>query len=333
MSGLKFKRDEIPKPKEPTVPAAEKSRYATFPPPLKAGGTIGVVSPASWSEPDTLARLTGLLESLGYQVVIHQQNYLRYGRLAGTDAARAEALMDMFTDPTIDAILCARGGVGGSIRIAEALDYRLIKRNPKPFVGFSDITFLLQAITKRCGFVTYHGPVGLWLTRGHDPKTLDELFLMIGSARKPYNLHISSVQCLRPGRAEGRLVGGNMTLLQALIGTPYDWSGKDAILFLEDVDEVLYKLDRTLRHFRLAGKLKDVRAVLVGEMAGLTDGDSEKPFGRSLTQILTDIFPPGIPLGMNFPCGHSSYLTTLPVGAPVELSLGPHGIDLGFTQS
>src|ERR1700722_4915984 len=126
-----------------------------FPPPLKKGATIGVVAPGSAGKPELLAKGRKIFERLGYTVVIHPQCYQRAGQLAGDDTQRAQAIMDMFANPSVDAIVCARGG-NGSIRLLDKLDYKLIKRNPKPFVGYSDITVLLQAINKRCGFVTYH---------------------------------------------------------------------------------------------------------------------------------------------------------------------------------
>ncbi|MDX2028011.1 MAG: LD-carboxypeptidase [Alphaproteobacteria bacterium] len=310
----------------------------SFPPPLKPKGTIGLVSPARWPKPEWIAKSKALLEKRGYQVVVHAQNYLKDGQLAGSDAARTEALMDMFDDSTIDAIMCVRGGTG-AIRILDRLDYKLIKKNPKPFVGFSDITVLLQAISKRCGFATYHGPLGWNLAHTHDPRTLDDMLAVIGNKKKSIKTHFSEAECIRPGRAEGILTGGNIALLQHLIGTPYDWTGKDSILFIEDVDEPIYKIDRMLQHMRLAGKFNGIRAILVGEMVDIGDGETcyarkgETPYGRSLKQVLTEALPPDVPLCFNFPCGHGKYLTTLPVGAHVKFALAARGAELSFTQA
>lgn len=316
--------------------AATKTDTALpLPPPLKRGGTIGIVSPGRWPKPDWISKGTSLLEERGYQVVAHAQNYLKNGQLAGSDAARAEAIMDMFADSTIDAILVTRGGTG-SLRLLDQLDYKLIRRNPKPFVGFSDITALLQAISKRAGFAAYHGPIMWNFSNTPDSRTLDDMLAVISNKKKNFKIRVSDAECIRPGRAKGKLVGGNMTLLQNLIGTPYDWSGKDAILFIEDVDEILYKIDRMLNHFRLAGKFADVRAVIVGEMVNVPDGESgfmrkgEKPYGRSLKQILLDQLPPDIPICMNFPCGHGQYMTTLPLGAQAQLILNSTNVELSF---
>jgi muramoyltetrapeptide carboxypeptidase len=306
-----------------------------LPPPLKPGGTIGIVSPARRPKPEWLVAGKALLENRGYKVVVHAQNYLKDGQLAGSDAARAEAIRDVFADSTIDAVMCARGGTG-TLRILDRLDYKLIHSNPKPFVGFSDITLLLQAISKKCGFAAFHGPVFWNFANPYDPRTIDDLFAVIGEGPPKRKLHYSGVTGLETGRAEGRLVGGNISLLQNLIGTPYDWSAKDAILVLEDVDEVIYKIDRTLTHFRLAGKFEGVRAVVVGEMLEIADGESgflregEQPYGRDLRQIFAENLPRGIPLCMNFPCGHGKYITTLPIGADVVLKLDSQSAELSF---
>jgi muramoyltetrapeptide carboxypeptidase len=309
------------------------SVIAKFPPPLKPGDTIGVVSPGRWPRPEIIAKAKIFLEKQGYTVVVHAQNYLQDGQLAGTDAARAEAIMDMFADRTIDAVICARGGTG-TIRLLDKLDYKMIKRNPKPFIGFSDITFLLQSISRKAGTVAYHGPV-LWNFTLDETKqhTAEDMFAVVGST-KTTRLSYSGVECIRAGRAEGILTGGNITLLTRMIGTPYDWSAKDGILFIEDTDEVIYKLAEKLQHMKLAGKFDGVAAVIVGEMVDIADGETgfarknEKPYGKSLREILLDVLPSNIPLCLNFPCGHGHYNTTLPVGAPVKLALSARGAEL-----
>lgn len=309
-----------------------------FPPPLTKGGTIGVIAPACHARPDWNKKGKALLEKRGYRVVFHSQNALRDGQLGGTDKARADALMGLFADPEIDAILCARGG-NGSIRLLDKLDYKLIQRHPKPFVGFSDITLLLQAINRRCGFVTYHGPMMWNLAHDHDPRTLNDMLARIGADGKKPVAQNFKVKIEQPGRAEGNLVGGNIALLQSLIGTPNDWSAKGCILFLEDTEEPLYKLDRMLRHMKLAGKFDNVRAVIMGEMTEITDGESgrsrkgEKPYGRTFRQIVRDVVPSGVPLCFDFPCGHGAYLTTLPVGAKVRLLLQKQRAELTFMKA
>jgi muramoyltetrapeptide carboxypeptidase len=221
-------------------------------------------------------------------------------------------------------------------RILDALDYNVIKANPKPFVGFSAITGLVNAISQRCGFVTYHGPMALSFAMEHDPRTEKDFFAVVGGGKE---LSISGIDVLRPGKAEGTLIGGNMTSMQCLIGTKFDWTGKDAILFIEDVDEILYKIDRTLEHLKQAGKFQNVRAVIVGEMLDTPDGESQhmrpgdQPYGRDLKQIVRDVVPSDIPVCINFPCGHGKYMTTLPVGAKTQLTLDKTSATLRFTTA
>ena len=312
------------------MPPLKSYPASVTPPLLKKGGTIGIVSPSRWPEPEWIDKGKMLLEDEGYQVVVHAQNYLKDGRLAGQDAARAEAIMDMFADSTIDAVVCARGGAG-AIRILDKLDYKLIKKNPKPFVGFSDATALLHAIQRKTGFVTYHGPM-LWnLAHPHDPRTLDDLLgVLVGEATHRWK-HYPEAVCLKEGRVEGALIGGNLTLLQNLIGTPYDWSAKDAILFIEDVSEPYYVVDRALHHLRLAGKFNGVRAVIVGEMVKVPNDEHDSPpYGRDLRQMLAEVLPPDVPVCVNFPCGHGTYLTTLPLGGIVKVTFGAKGAEIEF---
>lgn len=309
-----------------------------FPPPLKKGGSIGVIAPARWPAPEWLVKTTAFLKGRGYKTVVHPQNYLKNGQLAGDDKARTGAVMDMFADPAIDAILCARGGAN-AIRIVDKLDYKVIKRNPKPFIGFSDISLLLNAITKRCGFVTYHGPLAWNFAHDFDPRTADDLFDLLENKKKKYQRTYTDMECIKSGKAEGVLVGGNLTRLELLMDTPYDWSAKDSILFLEDVDEVIYKLDEKLHHLRLAGRFKNVRAVLVGEMIDIADGENgfakkgDNAYGKTLRDVFLENLPNDIPLCFNFPCGHGKYLTTLPIGAKTDLAVNTSGAELTFMRA
>lgn len=300
---------------------------AVFPPLLPAKGTVGIVAPSRWPQAEMLECTVAHLEKRGYEVIVHDQCYRQHGTLAGSDAARAEAVNDMFADATIDAVLCGRGG-SGALLILERLDYELIRSNPKPLVGSSDVTALLQAVTSKTGMVTFHGPMAChFLPERYDAYSEDDLFYMIAGERTERRLRFPMVEVEREGVAEGRLVGGNMSLLQTLVGTPYDWSGEGAILFIEDVGEPLYKIERIMAHLRLAGKFEGVRAVLVGEMLGVPEERPEDlppgdcPYGQTVKEIMLKYIPPEIPVGFNYPCGHGRYLTTLPVGACLRVTL------------
>lgn len=306
---------------------ANRASSSFFPPLLSVGGKVGIVATSRWPEPAWIEAFTQKLEGWGLDVVVHKQCAMKNGILAGSDAARAEALMEMFADPSIKAIFCARGGTGASL-LLDRLDYDSIKKNPKPFVGFSDVTVLLNAITARTGLVTFHGPMGWnFIPEQWDERTEKELFAMIMAGEGERVLMLPDAAVDVAGVAEGCLIGGNLSLLQTLIGTPYDWSAKDGILFIEDVEEPLYKIEQKMAHLRLAGKFDGVRAVLVGEMVGILD---EKPdldpeehtvYGHSLKDIVRKHVPPQIPLAFNVPCGHGKHLMTFPVGASVRVTL------------
>lgn len=302
---------------------------ALFPPPLPSKGTIGIVGPSRWPRADMLEQTTAHFEERGYEVVVHDQCFLQNGTLAGSDAARAEALNDMFADSTIDAIVCARGG-SGALLMLDRVDYELIRANPKPFVGSSDITALLQAITGHTGMVTFHGPMCFnFLPERFEAYSEEDMFYMIAGEPLERLLRFPMVDVVRTGEAEGRLVGGNLSMLQSLIGTPYDWSGDGAILFIEEVNEPLYRIERMMAQLRLAGKFEGLRAVLVGEMVGIPEEKLEEmsqgdcPYGRTIQEIVLKHIPPEIPVGFNYPCGHGRYLSTFPIGACVRVVITP----------
>ncbi len=300
-----------------------------FPPPLPKGGTVGLVSPCKWTRPEWIEALGMKVRERGYHFVVPEQNYLRQDQFAGDEATRAAAINGLFADPKIDAILCGRGGKGG-LPLLEGLDYDLIRRNPKPFVGFSEITALLQAITGRTGMITYHGPLAVSFSPElYEKRNEEDLFAVIGAERK--RISFPEAKTSRKGTARGRLVGGTLCLLQALVGTPFDWSGNEAVLFIEDVGEPYYKIERMMTHLRLAGKFKGLRAALIAE---IVDADTveppEVPYGKTLEEIMLAHLPPDIPVAFNAPCGHGRYISTFPVGADVTLELSEEGGVLSF---
>ena len=309
-----------------------------FPPLLKQDGTIGIVAPSRWPEPAWIKTGRTLLEKRGYKVVVHPQCSLKKGELAGGDQQRADALMDMFTDRTIDAIICARGGTGAN-RMVDLLDFKTIKKNPKPLVGFSDVTVLLNAITQKCGSVTYHGPMIVSLAKNNIATNLDDLLVVIGEGKAKHSLDYPDAICTRTGKVSGSLVGGNLTLLQSLLATDYEWSAKGGILFIEDIDEPLYKIDRVMQQLRLAGKLKGLRGLIVGDFLGLSATENGFAFGKlvnakntyglNLVEIMQNVVP-DVPVCFNFPCGHGKNLTTLPLGAKVKANFTKRGVNIAF---
>jgi len=292
-----------------------------FPPPLPKQGTVGLVAPSRWPKEGLVELLQTKLEARGLKLIVHEQVAMHEGRLAGPDAARAAAIRAMVCDARIDAIFCARGGTG-ALRLLDLLDYEVLRAHPKPFVGYSDVTALLHAITAQTGMVTFHGPMASSFVPPYDdPRTEDDLFAVLMDPTQTRGF--GGLRVARAGAAQGRLFGGCLTLLHSLLGTPYDWPAEGSILFIEDTAEPLYNIDRMMTHLRLAGKLNGVSAVLVGEMIGLTDDEEpeDTPFGKSIEQIVAEHVPPDVPLAFGLPCGHGRYLTTLPIGAQVSLTL------------
>jgi muramoyltetrapeptide carboxypeptidase len=297
-----------------------KVREIRKPAPLAKGDTIGVVAPASWPAVEKAEKAAKLFENLGLRVQFGQSLSRKHGYLAGTDEQRIEELHRMFADPNIKGIFCACGGYGTG-RIASRLDYGLIEANPKVFWGYSDITFLLNAIFQRTGLVTFHGPM-LSSDLGEDdihPVTLQSLQQVIEPRHVCYTEEISPLQAVVEGEATGTIVGGNLTLLTSTLGTPFEIDTRGKLLFLEDVDEEPYRIDRMLNQLKMAGKLDEAAGIL------LCDFNNCVPMKRkeslTLEQLFADyIKPTGKPAMAGFKIGHCSPHVAIPIGVKGRLS-------------
>ncbi|MBL8057513.1 MAG: LD-carboxypeptidase [Anaerolineales bacterium] len=296
---------------------------------LTPGQTIGLAAPASPPRDPDGVRLAGeLIETLGFRVKPAAHVFDRAGYFAGADAARAADLNQLFADPDVDAIFCVRGGYGAS-RLLPALDYDLVRANPKVLLGYSDITALLLGLYQRTGLVTFHGPIA-----GQDlsPYTLAELQQVLYTPRAPLPLaapppfaggpgrveRVNRVRALVPGRARGRLLGGNLSLVAHLAGTPYLPDLAGAILFLEDVSEAIYSIDRMLTQLWLAGILEQVAGLVFGKFT--EPPASTWPQDRGLEEVLAERAQAlGIPAVMGLLIGHVPDQATLPVGCLAEL--------------
>ena len=288
---------------------------------LVPGATVGLVSPASatWTA-DELDIITETVTALGLKFKLGRHVMDRYGYLAGKDADRAADINAMFADASVDAILCVRGG-WGSNRILPLLDYAAIAAHPKILLGYSDITSLLTAIYARTGLVTFHGPVGVstW-----NPFSLDSLrrILFHGEAIRMENPKVTGdnlvatkdrVRTITPGTATGRLIGGNLTVLTAMLGSSYlpDWTG--TILFLEDTNENIYRIDRMLTQLKLAGVLDRISGLVFGKCTKCLPGEG---YGSlTLEEVLDDhIRPLKIPAWHGAMVGHIENKFTVPIG-------------------
>lgn len=296
------------------------------PPRLTVGDTVALVAPAS----ATFLRMEleiarESLEALGLKVVVGEHLSDRHGYLAGADRARAADINRFFADRSIRAVLPIRGG-WGSGRLLPYLDYEAIGRNPKIVLGYSDITALLLAITAKTGLVTFHGPNGLgrwdaWSVDFVKRVLFEGEAVTFENPREKGEFLVQTehrTQTLVPGTATGRLLGGNLTVLTGMLGSPYlpDWDG--AILFLEDVGEDLYRVDRMLTALKLAGVLPRLRGFVFGTCEECEPGEG---YGSlTLEEILDDhIRPLGVPSWRGAMIGHRMPQFTLPVGAEVEI--------------
>ena len=286
---------------------------------LAAGAKVGIVNPSYWLEPERMQRAVAVFEELGYEVALGKSTKLRDNQCAGSPAERAADIMAMFKDPTIDAIICARGGYGGN-RVLPLLDYDIIRKNPKIFIGYSDITGYLSSFAQKSGLITFHGPM---LTT-YGTKTIQynlDTFHQVLSGQD--DVCIRSTQAcrartLRSGMAGGPLWGGNLTLVIERLGTKDQVDTSGSILFLEDIDEKLYAFDRMMLHLKSSGSLDQIKGLVIGEM--LEMGDSKTPFGKTTDEIVLDVCGDlDIPIISNFPCGHGDYQATLPVSHNLEI--------------
>lgn len=285
-------------------------------PTLHKGDTIMIISPSWFKEEARTYPMESYLTNLGFEVETHPQCFERWGQFAGTVEERVTGIHEAFMDNSIQGVVCAGGGYG-CLQLLEHIDYRIIKDNPKVFMGYSDITALLGAFYRKAGLIGYHGPMGCFMTEKENPETTKVMQDILLNSKSEIDLKGAH---LTKGNAQGVLLGGNMTVFDQLIGTGYQPQAENIILFLEETtDEKINELDKKLLHLKHSGYLKNVRGLILGEMDKLSDNN--KPFGRT-TQELVDHYLPNIPSVMNVKCGHEESLLTFPYGAHVILNVG-----------
>ncbi len=296
---------------------------------LRSGDTVGLVTPSTYvSDPDRLWLARRTIEELGLRCKLGRAVGRRDGYLGGSIRERADDLHAMFADPEVKAVFCIRGGYGSAM-LLDSLDYALIRRNPKIFLGYSDITALHLAIGRHAGLVTFHGPVVLsglsdW-TLEHFRRALFETRPLGRLSNPPEPRPIRPRhpwRAVRPGRARGPLTGGNLTLISTTLGTPYEIQTDGRILFLEDVGEEPYSIDRMLTHLRLAGKFRGIRGLIFGECAACRPREFQPGFestfstGEVVENILGRL---DVPVLTGLVIGHTDDQLTLPLGVEAEL--------------
>ena len=294
---------------------------------LEPGMTVALIAPAGASRNrQQVYHAIDVLKSLGYKVKEGKHLYRRTQYLAGTDTERAEDINQAFLDPEVDGIFTLHGGYG-TMRTLPYLDYDAIRRNPKVIIGYSDITGLLLALYAKAGLMGFHGPCA---TSTFSEYTLAEYKkVVVNPAQRtvigsPPETEYPEGQAERTnrimrfagGKARGRLVGGNLSLLSPLIGTPYEPDFNGAILFLEDVNEAFYRLDRMITHLLLAGKLQQLSGIVMGKFTKIPDDGNTFNLEEIIEQLL---LPLGIPVVRGTMIGHVTDKTTVPMGAMAEL--------------
>lgn len=287
------------------------------PEPLKKGDKIGLIGTCSPPVKERIEPAIRWIKSLGLDVEIGKSVYEKHGYLCGKDEVRAEDLNSMFADKDIRGIFIIRGGYGCS-RILNLIDYDNIRRNPKILAGYSDVTALHIAINQRCNMTTFHTPmVCTEFYKEVDYYTLESfkknIFKESFSEKIENPEGYGEFKSLVDGKACGEIIGGNLSIVASLIGTPYEIDTKDKILFLEDIDEPPYKIDRMLMQLKLANKFKDACGVILGSWSGCKCSDSNRSL--TLEQVFDEIIvPENKPTIMNVACGHSLPTMSIPMG-------------------
>ncbi len=297
---------------------------------LNEGDTVGLVTPASplFEFHQTIIEVTEKLQNLGYRVKLGKNIDKKWGYLAGTIEQRVEDLHEMFKDDQVKAIMTIRGGYG-SAQLLPHLNYELIKKHPKILIGYSDITSLLLGIHAQTGLVTFHGPVAVstftdYTTR-HMKRVLSSTQAPIEIEDAPYeeNLQTSNrIWTYRGGIAEGRLIGGNLTLFQSLLDTPYEPNTEGAIIFFEEVGEEPYDLDRMLNQLKMAGKFDHCKGVIFDKMPSVKPAKYDPAFNNTLSieEIIDLIFKDfKFPVCLGFSLGHIKNKPTMPLGVLARL--------------
>lgn len=290
---------------------------------LKFGDTLGFIAPSGAVRTEgAIERAVAETERMGFKVKLGESAGQKYGYLSGTDEVRARDINAMFADDEVDAIICLRGGYG-AMRILDKLDYDMIARHPKIFMGFSDITALHIALLEKCGLATFHGPMAAanWAGKPLDDFSRESMYRALMNAEPVGELANPPEypkQTVNPGQAEGQLVGGNLMLIASSLGTPWEVNTKGRIIFIEEVGERTYCVDRMLTQLRLAGKFDDCAGVVFGDFA---DCPVEYPeFGLTLEEIIRDVVAPcGKPVFTGLRCGHCTPKLTLPFGVKYRM--------------
>ena len=284
---------------------------------LKKGDLIGLISPSSPTRyPERITQGISYLIGKGYYVRLGWSVGSEEGYLAGSDDLRVHDLHEMFLDERVGAILCTRGGYGSG-RLLDLIDYDLVRAHPKILVGFSDITALSMALLSQCGLLTFAGPMVAAEFASASSAMVDETFWQMVAARKARRiLTLGEEKVMKEGVASGPLIGGNLAVYCSLIGSKYLPDPKGSILFLEEVGENVYRIDRMLLQLKHAGILGAISGIILGSFTAIPEDEPNREIDAVLREYL---MPLNIPILSDFPFGHIPEKVTMPMGANVKL--------------
>lgn len=280
---------------------------------LNKGDKIGIIAPASSCyNQDLFMEVIKILRNLGFKIEIGKSCFAREGFLAGDDFLRAEDFNNFFKRKDIDAIFCLRGGYG-SIRLLDKIDWDCVRNNPKIFVGYSDITVLLNVIYDRTNIICFHGP----MVGTGDLLNDINLKMLLDSLQGNLRSNKVNLKCINSGQAEGIIIGGNLSVLVSLIGTKYNINFKDKILFIEEINEEPYKIDRMLQTLKYSGTFDKLKAIILGQFTNCESPD-EKSF--TLHEVFMNFFREiNIPVFYGLEAGHGTTKITIPIGIKVKI--------------
>jgi len=297
------------------------------PPLLKKGDSVGIVSVAGWVAEEKVRPAIALLEDWGLKVVLGKHAFDRHHQFAGTDKERTDDLQKMLNNPGIKAVFSSRGGYG-TIRLIDKLDFKCFRNSPKWIVGFSDITVLHTYINSVLGIESLHAAMPATFPENEiNSETTKSLRKALFEGILSYRIPGHSLN--RPGTAKAPLIGGNLAVLCSLAGAPMDIDTRGIILFLEDVGEYLYRLDRMMHTLKLGGKLDHLKGLIIGSLTEMED--NEIPFGSSPQEIIAGIIRNyDFPVAYDFPAGHMEPNLALILGRQVELEVSNEIVSLNF---
>ncbi|MCK5134665.1 MAG: LD-carboxypeptidase [Bacteroidales bacterium] len=296
-----------------------------FPERLKKGDSIGLITPGGPIVKNQLEETIEKLENAGFKTYHTNSALSQYGYFAGSDQERADDLMHMFTNKEVDGILCVRGGYG-SIRILDLLDFEQIEQNPKVFIGYSDITALITSIYEQTGLITFHGPLGISLFNEFTLKSFTKVVMdPVNHYKYRYKREDNTggnpefdIYTINGGKAEGELIGGNLSVLDSMIGSRFEANYENKVVYLEETEEKTYRVDKMLVHHLQATNLKKAAGIVMGVFSKCNINDEPR---LTLREAITDLFKPlGIPVSYGLSFGHIDTKVTIPTGIHARMN-------------